>query len=53
MAFSYIRADRGIQWSLGSNLQLEEGIGDLQHQHMGMVVFVTNQYTFAGSSHAV
>lgn len=34
-------------------LQLEEGIGDLQHQDMRMVVFMADENGFAGSSHAM
>ena len=33
--------------------QLEEGVGDLQHQDVGMVVFVADEDAFAGSAHAM
>jgi len=33
--------------------QLEEGVGDLQHQDVGMVMFVTNKNAFASSSHSM
>ena len=38
---------------VGVNAQFEEGIGDLQHQHVRMVVFVTDQHTLARASHAM
>ena len=34
-------------------LQLEEGIGDLQHQYVRVVMLVADQYAFAGSPHAM
>lgn len=33
--------------------ELEEGIGNLQHQDMWMIVFVTDQNAFAGTAHAM
>lgn len=33
--------------------QLEESVGDLQHQDVRMIVFVTNEDALAGSSHTV
>ena len=35
-----------------SNVQLEEGIGDLQHQDMWMAVVVDNEDTFNCTSHS-
>jgi len=37
----------------GSNLQFEESIRYLQHQDVGMVVFMANQDSFASSAHAM
>lgn len=34
-------------------LQFKEGVCNLQHENMGMVVLVADQYAFASSSHAV
>src|SRR6478609_4905190 len=33
--------------------ELEEGVGNLQHQNMWMVVFMTNENAFASASHAM
>lgn len=32
--------------------KLEEGIGDLQHENVGMVVFVAHEHALAGAAHA-
>lgn len=35
------------------DLQLEKGIGNLQHQHVGVVVFVTHKNTLTSAAHAM
>lgn len=35
------------------NLQFKECIGNLQHQHMGMVVLVAHQDSLASASHSM
>ena len=37
----------------GGNVQLEERVGNLQHQNVWVVVFVADQDTLAGSAHAM
>lgn len=38
---------------MGEVVQLEEGVRDLQHQDVWVVVLVADEYAFAGSAHAV
>lgn len=39
--------------SSGANVQLKEGICNLQHEDMRVIMLVTNQNAFAGPSHAM
>ena len=39
--------------SSGANVQLKEGICNLQHEDMGVIMLVANQNAFAGPSHAM
>jgi hypothetical protein len=36
-----------------NDIQLEEGVCDLEHEDVRVVVFVADEYAFASSSHAM
>ena len=42
-----------IGWVYGAHIQLKEGIRNLQHQNVGVVVLVADQDALAGSAHAM
>ena len=46
-------ASYGSSIGAESNVQLEKRIGNLQHQHVWVVMFVADQHPLTGAPHAM